>query len=122
MTYRNELFHFASGFNWLCRCTLPLCSINSNNSHLHADTTRVIKDEVLLTVGCPIFRHSLAIYGQLSLPSATHWQSMDNSHSLNYSHCKHFDEPQCAEVCPVDCCLSDPDNVETEEELLAKLK
>ncbi|HIM58869.1 MAG TPA: ferredoxin, partial [Gammaproteobacteria bacterium] len=29
--------------------------------------------------------------------------------------------PQCAEVCPVDCCLSDPDNVETEEELLAKL-
>jgi ferredoxin len=34
----------------------------------------------------------------------------------------HFDEPQCAEVCPVDCCLSDPDNVETEEELLAKLK
>jgi ferredoxin len=20
----------------------------------------------------------------------------------------HFDEPQCAEVCPVDCCLSDP--------------
>jgi ferredoxin len=33
----------------------------------------------------------------------------------------HFDTPQCAEVCPVDCCLSDPDNVETEEELLAKL-
>ncbi|VVM28002.1 hypothetical protein BSPWISOXPB_777 [uncultured Gammaproteobacteria bacterium] len=27
-----------------------------------------------------------------------------------------FDEPQCAEVCPVDCCLSDPDNVETEED------
>jgi len=34
----------------------------------------------------------------------------------------HFDEPQCAAVCPVDCCLSDPDNVETEEQLLAKLK
>jgi ferredoxin len=33
----------------------------------------------------------------------------------------HFDVPQCAEVCPVDCCLSDPDNVETEEQLLAKL-
>ena len=33
----------------------------------------------------------------------------------------HFDTPQCAEVCPVDGCLSDPDNVETEEELLAKL-
>jgi ferredoxin len=33
----------------------------------------------------------------------------------------HFDVPQCAEVCPVDCCLFDPDNVETEEELLAKI-
>ncbi|ALE52027.1 ferredoxin [Candidatus Thioglobus autotrophicus] len=34
----------------------------------------------------------------------------------------HFDEPQCVEVCPVDCCLPDPARVETEEELLAKLK
>jgi ferredoxin len=29
-------------------------------------------------------------------------------------------EPACAEVCPVDCCVDDEDNVETEEELLAK--
>ena len=37
------------------------------------------------------------------------------------TECKGFhDEPQCAAVCPVDCCLSDPDNVETEEQLLAK--
>ena len=37
------------------------------------------------------------------------------------TECKGFhDEPQCAAVCPVDCCLSDPDNVETDEELLAK--
>ena len=34
----------------------------------------------------------------------------------------HFDTPQCVEVCPVDCCLPDPDRVETEEELLAKIK
>lgn len=34
----------------------------------------------------------------------------------------HFDEPQCAAVCPVDCCLWDLNNVETEEELLAKIK
>ena len=33
----------------------------------------------------------------------------------------HFDTPQCAVVCPVDCCLPDPNNVETEEQLLAKL-
>ena len=34
----------------------------------------------------------------------------------------HFDTPQCVEVCPVDCCLPDPDRVETEEQLLAKIK
>lgn len=30
------------------------------------------------------------------------------------------DEPQCAAVCPVDCCVDDPDHEETEEQLLAK--
>jgi ferredoxin len=32
----------------------------------------------------------------------------------------HFDEPQCAAVCPVDCCLIDPNNIETQEQLLLK--
>ena len=37
------------------------------------------------------------------------------------TECKGFhDEPQCAAVCPVDCCVDDPDHRETEEELLAK--
>jgi len=30
------------------------------------------------------------------------------------------EEPQCAAVCPVDCCVPDPDYEETEEELYAK--
>lgn len=30
------------------------------------------------------------------------------------------EEPQCAAVCPVDCCVEDPDYVESEDELLAK--
>lgn len=30
------------------------------------------------------------------------------------------DEPQCAAVCPVDCCVDDPDYRETIEELLNK--
>jgi len=30
------------------------------------------------------------------------------------------EEPQCAAVCPVDCCVPDPDHEESEEELLAK--
>ncbi|MFW5450074.1 MAG: YfhL family 4Fe-4S dicluster ferredoxin [Methylophagaceae bacterium] len=32
----------------------------------------------------------------------------------------HFDEPQCVEVCPVDCIPSDPDNVETQQQLQTK--
>ena len=28
------------------------------------------------------------------------------------------EEPQCAAVCPVDCCVPDPEREETEEELL----
>ena len=30
------------------------------------------------------------------------------------------DEPQCAAVCPVDCCVDDPDYRESKEELTAK--
>jgi ferredoxin len=32
----------------------------------------------------------------------------------------HFDEPQCIEVCPVDCILVDPNYTETNEQLQAK--
>jgi ferredoxin len=30
------------------------------------------------------------------------------------------EEPQCAAVCPVDCCLQDPDHVESKEVLKAR--
>ena len=33
----------------------------------------------------------------------------------------HFDEPQCVAVCPVECIHPDPDVVESEDMLLAKL-
>lgn len=37
------------------------------------------------------------------------------------TECKGFhDEPQCAAVCPVDCCVPDENHKETEESLLAK--
>lgn len=32
----------------------------------------------------------------------------------------HYDEPQCVEVCPVDCIPNDADHVETQTDLLAK--
>lgn len=34
----------------------------------------------------------------------------------------HYDEPQCQQVCPVDCIPLDPDNSESKEELMAKYK
>ncbi|MEE9430557.1 MAG: 4Fe-4S dicluster domain-containing protein [Melioribacteraceae bacterium] len=37
------------------------------------------------------------------------------------TECKGFhDEPQCAAVCPVDCCIPDPDHEEDEETLLKR--
>ncbi|MEX2366601.1 MAG: YfhL family 4Fe-4S dicluster ferredoxin [Pseudohongiellaceae bacterium] len=32
----------------------------------------------------------------------------------------HFDEPQCIEVCPVDCIIVDPDNQESKTQLQTK--
>jgi ferredoxin len=32
----------------------------------------------------------------------------------------HYDEPQCQQVCPVDCIPLDPEHEETKEELQAK--
>ena len=32
----------------------------------------------------------------------------------------HFDNPQCVEVCPVECIPHDPDHVETREQLMLK--
>ena len=32
----------------------------------------------------------------------------------------HHDEPQCVQVCPVECIPKDPDCVETHDELFAK--
>lgn len=37
------------------------------------------------------------------------------------TECEGFhEEPQCAAVCPVDCCVPDPDHVESKEALLEK--
>lgn len=32
----------------------------------------------------------------------------------------HFNEPQCIEVCPVDCIITNPDRIESKEQLQAK--
>lgn len=32
----------------------------------------------------------------------------------------HYDEPQCVEVCPVDCIPVNPDHIESKDELMLK--
>ena len=34
----------------------------------------------------------------------------------------HFDAPQCVQVCPVECIITDPEHAESREQLLAKLE
>ena len=51
----------------------------------------------------------------------------DTLYVITYERCTecvgHFDEPQCAAVCPVDdCCISDPVYPETTEVLLEKAR
>ena len=39
------------------------------------------------------------------------------------TECQGFhDEPQCAAVCPVDCCIPDLNNIESKSQLLDKQK
>jgi len=33
-----------------------------------------------------------------------------------------FDQEQCAAVCPVDCCIPNPEDAETEEQLIVKAR
>lgn len=48
----------------------------------------------------------------------------DEIYEINMDLCTecvgHYDEPQCIEVCPVDCILKDPEHPETEGELKLK--
>ena len=50
----------------------------------------------------------------------------DEIYVINPERCTecvgHFDEPQCVEVCPVDCIIKDPDHEESKEELMAKFE
>jgi ferredoxin len=48
----------------------------------------------------------------------------DDLYIIDWAKCTecvgHHEEPQCIEVCPVDCILKDPEHEETKEELQAK--
>jgi ferredoxin len=50
----------------------------------------------------------------------------DEIFAINHEKCTecvgHFDTSQCADVCPVDCCVPDPDHKESREDLMAKFE
>ena len=48
----------------------------------------------------------------------------DETYVINPEKCTecvgHYDEPQCQQVCPVDCIVADPNRAETQDQLMAK--
>ncbi|HLG35393.1 MAG TPA: 4Fe-4S dicluster domain-containing protein [Bacteroidia bacterium] len=60
---------------------------------------------------------------EVDADSAQPAKSMDHYYIVSdkCTECVGFhDEPQCASVCPVDCCVDDPDYREPKDDLLAK--
>lgn len=78
------------------------------------------------------FSEGTGLRGIISRPAAGQEEDADALHepvnmdvyfivSDKCTECVGFhDEPQCAAVCPVDCCVDDPDHRESKEQLLAK--
>lgn len=79
------------------------------------------------------FSEGTKLEGEIRLPNGIKYNADAGQEPVNdevyfivpdkCTECKGFhDEPQCAAVCPVDCCVPDEDQVETEIELLTKKK
>jgi ferredoxin len=77
------------------------------------------------------FEDGTSLSGDLTTPSGTDINASEVNEPVDMdvyyivtdkcTECVGFhDEPQCAAVCPVDCCVDDPEHEETEEQLLAK--
>ena len=77
------------------------------------------------------FKEGTELTGDLILPNGKKVNASKNQEAIDddvyyivpdkCTECKGFhDEPQCAAVCPVDCCVPDENFVETETELLSK--
>ena len=56
--------------------------------------------------------------GQMPISDEIYYIAPNKCTECNGFH----EEPQCAAVCPVDCCISDINNEESESELLEKQK
>ena len=62
--------------------------------------------------------------GSITEPNAKHDPVSNDVYYITHDKCTEcqgfHEEPQCAAVCPVDCCVPDEMYVETVEELMAK--
>lgn len=77
------------------------------------------------------FSDGTELSGEIVLPNGLLFNANDDQEPINdevyyiapdkCTECKGFhEEPQCAAVCPVDCCIPDDDYIESEDKLLAK--
>jgi ferredoxin len=62
--------------------------------------------------------------GSTTNASAKHGPRSDDYYYITPDKCTEcvgfHEEPQCAAVCPVDCCVPDPDRRESKDDLLAR--
>jgi len=89
----------------------------------------MITEECINCGACEPECPNVAIYAggaQWELDGATNAALSDSFFYIVPDKCTecvgHFDQEQCAAVCPVDCCLPDPNRVETEEVLFERAK
>ena len=77
------------------------------------------------------FSDGTKLTGDIILPNGNSYNAEENQEPVNdevyyiipdkCTECKGFhDEPQCAAVCPVDCCIPDDNYTESESDLLSK--
>ena len=87
----------------------------------------VITDECINCGACEPECPNTAIYeggADWELDGETHPALSDDLFYIVPQKCSEcvgfFEKEQCAAVCPVDCCIPDPNNPETEEQLIER--
>lgn len=100
-----------------CGACEPECP---NNAIYEAGVDWSIADNVKVKIKGPYTLHDGTVVDAADMHSAI-------SNEVYYivpdkcTECIGFhEEPQCAAVCPVDCCVPDPDHRESEADLLAR--
>ena len=98
--------------------------MNKTDSAFNNAPPPIFDDALLLWVFKPI---ALALFPSPGLNAEkenTHGSFSEDFYFIVPDKCTEcvgfHEEPQCAAVCPVDCCVPDEEHVESNDELLAK--